>query len=60
MQTAAETHDGLVVGPPHVSPQVADDLFQQEPRMREPLVIVGAAEAIAPIFFMVEEPANFI
>src|SRR6266849_2126132 len=57
---AAETHDGLAFGPPHVSAQVVDDLLQQEPRIREPLGIVGAAEKIAAIFFMVEEPANFI
>jgi hypothetical protein len=57
---AAETHDGLALGPPHVSAQVTEDLFQQEPRIREPLGIVGAAEVVASILFMVEEPANFI
>src|SRR5713101_1738157 len=58
--TAAETHDGLALGPPHVAAQVTDDLFQQEPRIREPFGILGAAEVIAPILFMAEEPANFI
>src|SRR2546426_1638660 len=55
----AETHDGLALGPAHVSAQVAEDLFQQEPRIREPLGIVGATEKIAAILFMVEEPSDF-
>jgi hypothetical protein len=43
-----------------LSANVVEDLSQQEPRIREPLGIVGVAEKIAAIFFMIEEPANFI
>src|SRR6266496_5377465 len=49
-----------LLGPPRVSAKVVEDLSQQEPRIREALGIVGAAEKIAAIFFMIEEPANFI
>ena len=58
--TTAETHDGLALDPAHVAPQVVGDLCQQQARVREPLGLVGAAKLIAPIFFVVEEPADLL
>ena len=55
-----DAHDGLGLEPARPAAEVADDLVQKKPGVREPLGIVGAAEAVAFIFLVVEEPAHLV
>src|SRR5581483_11852722 len=57
---AADAHDGAVLEPARRPAEEAQDLVAEQARVGDPLLVVGAAEAVPPVLLVVEEPAHLV